>query len=154
MGPTDGLWHHIFDFSLLFPRKKKITFHKGQQQQGRGSLLQEVVRTAFPRMNGPLRGSITTVLNSFFIRAEPVSDDALPITWLQSWRIGFLQEWEICNQGNRLSFFLSRSSVLFSYRNGSLSWVVLIPSSQNSLIQDHFQDFQAMADSWDFVQQA
>lgn len=107
-----------------------------------------------PGWMGPQRGSITTILNSFFIRTEPVADGAPPITWPQSWRIGFLQEWEIWNQGNRLSSSLPRSLVPFSYRTGSLSWVILIPSSQNSLIQDCFYDFQAVAGSWDFVQRA
>lgn len=71
-----------------------------------------------------------------------------------SWRIGFLQDGEICNQGNHLSFFFPRSSVPFSYRTGSLSWAILIPSSQNSLIQDRFHNFQAVAGSRDFAQWA
>ena len=96
---------------------------------------------------GSRRESITTVLNSFFIRAEPVAGGALPITWSPSWRTGFLEEGEMCNQGNRLFFFFPRSSVPFSYRTGSLSWAILIPSSQNSLIQDRFHDFQAVAGS-------
>lgn len=130
----------------------KITFHKEQQQQRRGTLLQELVRELSPGWMGPLRASITAVLNSFFIRAEPVADGAPPVTWSQSWRIGFLQEWEICNQGNHLSFILPRSSVPFSYRTGSLSWAILIPSSQNSLIQGVFHNFQAVAGSWNYVQ--
>lgn len=96
---------------------------------------------------GPRRESITIVLNSVFIRAEPVAGGALPITWSPSWRISFLEEGEMCNQGNRLFFFFPWSSVPFSYRTGSLSWAILVPSSQNSLIQDRFHNFQAVAGS-------
>lgn len=140
---------HLWIPSLvLFSREKKIIFHKEQQSsRGEAHCCRKWSEQLSPRWMGPLRGSITTVLNFFFIRAEPVADGAPPITWLQSWRIGFLQEWEICNQGNHWSFFLPRSPVPFSYRTGSLSWAILIPSSQNSLIQDLFHNFQAVAGS-------
>lgn len=139
-------------FLVFFPRKKLPS--KEQQQQGGGTLCRKWSAQLSPGWVGPLRGSITTTLNSFFIRVEPLRDGAPPVTWAQSWRIGFRREWEICNQGNHLSFFLPRNSVPFSYRTGSLSWAILISFSKNSLIQGRFYNFQTVAGSWDFAQQA
>lgn len=42
-----------------------------------------------PGLMSLLRGSITTVLNSFFIRDGPLADGTPPETWSWGWRIGF-----------------------------------------------------------------
>lgn len=52
LGANTGRWHHVFGFPPLSYFLGKITFRREQQLQAGGTLLQEVVRAASPRMNG------------------------------------------------------------------------------------------------------
>lgn len=77
-----------------------------QQAAGEEAAVAHCGQSGSPGGMRQLGGSITIVLNSFFIKDEPLAEGTPPETWSRSWRIGFLQESEICNQGDHLSFFL------------------------------------------------